>query len=114
MTADFSPEILEGYIVAQYAQWAGDYQYAAELFSQIASPNLLQSLPPQRVRVGERAQRNITNQDELLRVAAAERLNGILGKVEEFNRLRLQLPAPFNTVSHMPTVLTGRHLRGTI
>jgi hypothetical protein len=113
MTADFSPNLLETYIVAQYAQWAGDYAYATQLLAE------LQLLPfegplPRSVSDNERVERNLTHQDDILRVAAAPRARALRERIEQFGRLREGLPAPYNAVSHTPLVLTGRHLRGTI
>jgi hypothetical protein len=120
LAADFSSGIADAFIVAQHAQWAGDFDHARALFVTVsnagsAAPRRPPALPS-RLPAGNPAPQGIGDADQLLRAAAGHWYNGLASKIRDFQGIRALYPAPDNAVDFRPHILSAefRHLRGTV
>lgn len=115
MAADFAGDTADVFIVAQYSQWAGDFDHALVLFHQIAGGTPSTGVPPLApIPVSPLARQQFGSSDALLRTSAIERYNGLVAKIREFTTIRSRFPPPYDSVEYTPVVIIGRHIRGTV
>jgi hypothetical protein len=114
MVADFDFPILARYIIARYAQWAGDYKHSADLFESVASVELTFEGAHDDFLGEQGDPEDIRDQNNILRQDAAKRYNNILRRIREFERIRSTLPGAGSQMGYAPMILSTVHLRGAV
>jgi len=107
---------LDDYLVAQYAFWAGDYDYAQERYSRAAGrePSGLRRADPPDQDHADAIIEDLGTADDLLVFVANSRERRIADKRRQFQKLASGLPADSSDLVPQPLVLRTSILRGAV
>lgn len=96
-------DMMESFVVARFAQWAGDFDHAMRRFREAAGRAL-----------GGDAARGQMSPENVLRLAAMRRHNQLVRRRREFNDVAALVSRDGLRLTYQPTILKTVHLRGAI
>lgn len=114
MTADFSEQASDRYIIGQYAYWAGDYDFAQQCYAAVAGRDVTVAVQPTRQQADDSQIEDLHNPDDLLAYVADRRERRIAERRNAFDNLVNTLPADAQDLVPQPLILRTSRLRGAV
>jgi hypothetical protein len=104
MGANRSDNVFETFIIARFAQWAGDFDFAQEMYGKIAHQKYHKTFPDA-----------MEGPSDVIRVSAAFRNRQISQKKEEFKLIvNTGLNKEQQDIDYQPVIIETVHLRGAL